>query len=127
MPMLRKEDRIQNLYNTLKQSDNKNLKRMTYKDATELTTIYDSLIFDFCVDAHYHGFNGISLGKAGQIKLSIRKPFKHKHVQTGEFITSGHSALYYFKPSAKLKEESNKALQERLRSEEAGGLYWDGE
>lgn len=126
MVLLRKSDRIDNLYSALKESKSKRLRGITHEEAREIINTYDSLLFDFFVDSHHHGFDGVSLGEAGNMRITSRKPTKFKDVQTGEEKISSHTPLYYFKPSAKLKKAGTKALNDRIKYEEDGGFFWNG-
>lgn len=112
MVNIRKPDIVATFRNRFKRSNNKKLQKLSLLDIDELLDELGEGISDILAAAPIHGFDGMNIGKVGQIKISIRKPQKIKDLNTGEMITTLPTALYYFKPSSGHKERMKEVMKE---------------
>lgn len=118
MTLLGKQDRIANLKERLNNSDSERLSKLTQKEVVEIVNKYEDLMYDFFIDSHEHGLDYVGLGRIGKVKIVIRPPSPYYDVHKKEHLTSGHTPLYYFKPSERLRDEGKRAVREHIRNNE---------
>lgn len=117
MSLIGKKDRVYNLHQRLRDSDSKRLSKLTQLEVNELINTYEDLMFDFFIDAHEHGLDYVGLGRIGKVKVVIRPPSKYFDVHKKKEGLSGHTPLYYFKPSEKLREEGKAVARKRIENQ----------
>lgn len=111
MVNIRKTDVVATFRARFKRSNNERLQKLSQNDINDLLNEFGEGISDILAAAPLHGFDGVNLG-VGQIKMTIRKPQRIKDIQTGEYLTTTPTALYYFKPSVKHKERMRETMKQ---------------
>lgn len=115
--MLRIDDKISNLRDRFKKSDNPKLRRLSKKDIHELLKIEAELMADLMEAAPKYKYDTISLG-FGLIKIYYKAPSKYKCLKTGKMKMAEATPVYYFRPSPDTKRRVKEAYRKKLKEDE---------